>query len=130
MNTTAVKEIYRSMEAIADRLAREVVSGEVSDETLEDLESEAGFVVGNDDAVFWLTPNGSVYGFTSITPDDTIEVEVALNSELCPVCGDTPDYCQGHGEIGDPAGFSTLAKHDGGDHSNCHPVAKAQGVCS
>lgn len=37
----------------------------------------------------------------------------------CPVCGDKPDYCQGHGEIGDPAGFKTLERHDNGDHEGC-----------
>lgn len=37
----------------------------------------------------------------------------------CPVCGDPYDYCQGHGEIGDPRGFAILAKHDADDHSEC-----------
>ena len=39
----------------------------------------------------------------------------------CPACGDPIDYCQGHGEIGDPAGFAILMAHDDGDHSGCHP---------
>ena len=39
----------------------------------------------------------------------------------CPACGDVIDYCQGHGEIGDPAGFAILAAHDDDDHSGCHP---------
>jgi|GEM_PF-2563844 len=39
----------------------------------------------------------------------------------CPACGDPIDYCQGHGEIGDPAGFARLEAHDDGDHSDCHP---------
>lgn len=27
---------------------------------------------------------------------------------ICPVCADEIDYCQGHGEIGDPVGFARL----------------------
>lgn len=38
---------------------------------------------------------------------------------LCPACGDTPDRCQGHGEMGDPYGRLVLDKHDAGDHSAC-----------
>jgi len=37
----------------------------------------------------------------------------------CPVCGDPGDYCQGHGEIGDPVGFDILQRHDNEDHSDC-----------
>jgi hypothetical protein len=40
----------------------------------------------------------------------------------CPACGDPIDYCQGHGEIGDPVGFAILAKHDDDDHSECSPI--------
>lgn len=40
----------------------------------------------------------------------------------CPACGNPIDYCQGHGEIGDPAGFAILAAHDDGDHSHCSTV--------
>lgn len=29
--------------------------------------------------------------------------------DACPACGDAPDYCAGHGEIGDPDGFAILA---------------------
>lgn len=39
----------------------------------------------------------------------------------CPACGQPIDYCQGHGEIGDPEGARILAAHDDGDHSDCHP---------
>ena len=39
----------------------------------------------------------------------------------CPACGDVIDYCQGHGEMGDPAGFAILAAHDDDDHSECDP---------
>jgi hypothetical protein len=40
----------------------------------------------------------------------------------CPACGDVIDYCQGHGEIGDPAGSAILASHDDGDHATCDPL--------
>lgn len=39
----------------------------------------------------------------------------------CPACGDPIDYCQGHGELGDPSGALILHLHDQGDHSVCHP---------
>lgn len=37
----------------------------------------------------------------------------------CPACGSPIDYCQGHGEYGDPAGFAILVAHDLDDHSGC-----------
>lgn len=40
---------------------------------------------------------------------------------ICPVCGDVIDYCQGHGEIGDPVGFAILINHSIGQHYRCHP---------
>lgn len=40
----------------------------------------------------------------------------------CPACGQPIDYCQGHGIIGDPAGYAVLSMHDNGDHSQCHPA--------
>lgn len=39
----------------------------------------------------------------------------------CPACGSPIDFCQGHGEIGDPAGAAILKAHDDDDHSGCHP---------
>ena len=39
----------------------------------------------------------------------------------CPACGDPIDYCQGHGEIGDPVGAQILAAHEWGEHNNCNP---------
>jgi hypothetical protein len=44
-----------------------------------------------------------------------------IDDVRCPACGDIIDYCQGHGEIGDPWGATILNQHDGGDHSGCHP---------
>lgn len=41
-------------------------------------------------------------------------------TDRCPACGDLPDYCQGHGWIGDPVGHDILARHDLGNHSLCH----------
>ena len=48
--------------------------------------------------------------------------------EPCPACGDHADYCQGHGEIGDPAGHAILVAHyDRGEHDRCHPLADCEG---
>jgi len=52
--------------------------------------------------------------------DDLTECDPYLLSR-CPACGDVIDYCQGHGEMGDPAGFAILQAHDDDDHSGCHP---------
>lgn len=40
----------------------------------------------------------------------------------CPACGDTMDYCTGHGASGDPVGHRILWMHDEDDHSECHPA--------
>lgn len=40
----------------------------------------------------------------------------------CPACGAAVDYCLGHGEIGDPAGYAILRRHDNGKHEACHPA--------
>ena len=40
--------------------------------------------------------------------------------DRCPACGDITDFCYGHGEIGDPAGYAILAKHDADDHTDCY----------
>ena len=42
----------------------------------------------------------------------------AMEAE-CVACGEFIDYCQGHGELGDPVGFATLLAHDDGEHSAC-----------
>lgn len=44
------------------------------------------------------------------------------DGERCPVCGDPADYCQGHGETGDPRGWRKMIAHDHGDHTECHPA--------
>jgi len=44
---------------------------------------------------------------------------IEIVEALCPACGNATDYCQGHGEIGDPAGFAILQAHDNDDHSGC-----------
>lgn len=31
---------------------------------------------------------------------------------VCPACGDPIDYCQGHGEIGDPEGYAILKQQE------------------
>lgn len=45
--------------------------------------------------------------------------EIAETEALCPACGDWMDFCQGHGEIGDPVGWSILQAHEGGEHDDC-----------
>ena len=40
----------------------------------------------------------------------------------CVACGNIIDYCQGHGEIGDPDGYRILEQHDNDNHDDCHPV--------
>jgi hypothetical protein len=41
---------------------------------------------------------------------------------VCCVCGDPMDYCQGHGQIGDPAGWAIENKHlEDDNHTDCHP---------
>jgi len=54
-------------------------------------------------------------------PCDPYAESDAEYTPRCPACGDPIDYCQGHGEIGDPAGRAILDAHDAGDHSGCHP---------
>ena len=46
--------------------------------------------------------------------------------EHCPACGAPIEWCQGHGELGDPDGFLILALHDNDDHSECHSAAECQ----
>jgi len=47
---------------------------------------------------------------------------VATAFARCPACGDPHDYCQGHGEIGDPDGRAIVDAHDDGEHTNCMKV--------
>lgn len=54
--------------------------------------------------------------------EDRAEALDALTGESepeCPACGEGIQWCQGHGEIGDPDGAAILAAHDEGDHSRC-----------
>lgn len=71
------------------------------------------------DAVF----DGADEWLTTVTgKDDRAEALDVLTGETesqCPACGEFIQYCQGHGEIGDPHGAAILAKHDDGDHSDC-----------
>lgn len=46
----------------------------------------------------------------------------------CPACGEPIDYCQGHGELGDPAGAAVLAHHDNGEHLTCHADSECVAV--
>lgn len=54
-------------------------------------------------------------------PDAYWEAVTDYWEGMCPACGSPADYCQGHGEIGDPAGFAILEAHDADDHDGCHP---------
>lgn len=55
----------------------------------------------------------------SIVDDDDEDFGELIS--YCPACGQPIDYCQGHGEIGDPVGFETLRLHDIDIHVRCHP---------
>ena len=70
-------------------------------------------------------PTRSLSGESEIGFDEPSDEEPSAEDDddtaRCPVCADPIDYCQGHGEIGDPAGFARLAAHDDGDHTRCHP---------
>ena len=54
-------------------------------------------------------------------PDAYWEAVSDYYEGACPACGSQIDYCQGHGEIGDPHGARILAEHDEGFHANCNP---------
>jgi len=45
-----------------------------------------------------------------------------VDYSYCPACGEPIDYCQGHGEIGDYAGWCILQDHDAGEHFGCDPL--------
>ena len=63
-------------------------------------------------------PIESAYGDPDIeNPDDPGD-----DGSSCPACGGVIDYCAGHGEIGDPTGAATLARHDDSDHTSCDPL--------
>lgn len=50
-----------------------------------------------------------------------LEIVELHDDTYCPACGVSPiEYCQGHGEIGDPVGYAILQKHENGDHSSCY----------
>lgn len=69
----------------------------------------------------------------SITEIDTDDFESEEDDEeyvsVCPACGEFIDYCQGHGEIGDPHGARVLEAHDDGIHDGCHTAAVYNGQC-
>lgn len=47
----------------------------------------------------------------------------------CPACGEPIDYCQGHGPIGDPFGYSVLQAHDNGRHTLCVTLCDQPNRC-
>lgn len=55
------------------------------------------------------------------------EMPDGYETEHCPACGELPSYCQGHGEIGDPAGFRVVMNHYHNEiHDDCHETADCQ----
>lgn len=54
------------------------------------------------------------------TPDDAPATAMDEPVYTCPACGEPADYCQGHGEIGDPLGRAILDAHDDDVHEHCH----------
>ena len=66
----------------------------------------------------------NLHGTDEVLPlSGTVTIDLADTDPRCPACGEFIDYCQGHGEIGDPWGFATLTAHDAGDHESCDPRA-------
>jgi hypothetical protein len=45
---------------------------------------------------------------------------------MCPACGQAPDYCMGHGEMGDPEGYVIIEWHETGNHTRCSPNAECK----
>jgi hypothetical protein len=56
------------------------------------------------------------------------ETSYLVEVSICPACGEPIDYCQGHGEIGDPDGFAILEAHDNDDHGECHQLSECQAI--
>lgn len=88
---------------------------EVGYETVQEWAEESDYRLVTD--VGWVDEN-----------DNLVDIEIqawwAMMAEAdysvqCPVCGSPIDFCQGHGEVGDPNGFRILQKHDADDHSEC-----------
>lgn len=68
------------------------------------------------------------YRLNRITTDTGIVSEyVAYPEYQCPACGQASDYCQGHGEIGDPVGYAILEMHDTGNHTTCRYQTECEG---
>lgn len=65
-------------------------------------------------------PDGEYEGWVNLILGRDVEDEFY---SLCVACGAPSDFCQGHGEIGDPAGHAILEAHDNGDHSQCVKAA-------
>ena len=88
-------------------------------------------------AVRWLDanlphPDGDTWlvdiGSFTITDLGPVEPEMEPEASFgCPACGEPSDYCQGHGETGDPDGHRVLTRHDEDIHDECHPDAQCEG---
>lgn len=53
-------------------------------------------------------------------------VEDDIYESTCPACGEYIEYCQGHGESGDNAGWTILNMHDNDIHDRCHENSDCQ----
>jgi hypothetical protein len=56
-----------------------------------------------------LTAAAHAYG------EEWVDIADADAEDACPACGEYPDYCQGHGAIGDPVGYAILHADDDTD---------------
>lgn len=74
-------------------------------------------VVEYSDGTRW---SGTDYAWTLVVESNDEDEDEHV--ETCPACGAPIDYCQGHGEMGDPNGAAILAAHDNGNHKTCNPA--------
>lgn len=131
---TILETVREVLNREIDRVIGELVEDDESDESAEDDETE------DDHKHVWgplqqARMTGTTYrecqtegcrvinALDDVTEDDEYEPQ-----SLCPACGSPIDYCQGHGELGDPAGYAILQAHDSGDHSQCAVEADCLGL--
>lgn len=56
---------------------------------------------------------GGIVDYVIERPGVYCLVVVEAYDDRCIVCAETADYCQGHGEIGDPEGYAAIQDNDG-----------------
>lgn len=63
---------------------------------------------------------GRIYRDVMAEPGVYVLVVVECYPDLiCPSCGEREEWCQGHGQIGDPVGYRIALAHDRGWHGRC-----------